>query len=43
MVDRSDICVCYLTGSGGGTAFTVKYARRRGLIIRNLADTDIFS
>jgi Uncharacterized protein conserved in bacteria len=37
MVDRSDICVCYLTQSTGGTAFTVGCARKRGIQVINLA------
>lgn len=38
MVDRSSVCVCYLTQESGGTASTVKYALRKGLFVRNLAD-----
>ena len=37
MVDRSSVCVCYLTREQGGTASTVKYALRNGLFVRNLA------
>ncbi|MBR0280097.1 MAG: DUF1273 family protein [Oscillibacter sp.] len=37
MVQRSFVCVCYLTKEKGGTASTVKYALRNGLFIRNLA------
>ena len=37
MVDHSSVCVCYLTREDGGTASTVKYARRKGLPICNLA------
>ena len=37
LVDRSDVCVCYLTEQTGGTAYTVKYAKKRGLDIVNLA------
>ena len=38
MVDRSSVCICYLTQESGGTASTVKYALRKGLFVRNLAD-----
>lgn len=37
LVDWSCVCVCYLTRDYGGTAYTVDYARRRGLSIFNLA------
>lgn len=38
MVDHSDICVCYCLSDQGGTAYTVKYARRRGIPVINLAE-----
>ena len=38
MVDRSSVCVCYLTEPKGGTFNTVKYATQRGLRIYNLAN-----
>ena len=41
MVDRSSECVCYLTREDGGTVYTVKYARSKGLHIRNLTGIDI--
>ena len=31
LVDHSGVCVCYLRKEGGGTAYTVEYARARGL------------
>jgi uncharacterized phage-like protein YoqJ len=37
LVDHSSVCVCYLTKETGGTAYTVKYARSKGIVIRNLA------
>lgn len=37
MVDHSRVCICYLTERTGGTAYTVQYARERGLRIFNLA------
>ena len=39
MVDRSAVCVCFLTERAGGTAYTVNYAKQRGLTVFNLADT----
>lgn len=38
MVDRSSHCICYLNKETGGTAYTVEYARQRGLRIMNLVD-----
>ena len=37
MVDRSVVCLCYLIYATGGTAYTVGYARKRGLSVVNLA------
>lgn len=37
MVDHSRVCICYLTERTGGTAYTVEYARSKGLKIFNLA------
>jgi len=37
LVDRSSVCLCYLAHPTGGTAYTVAYARRRGLSVINLA------
>ena len=36
LVDNSSICVCYLTASHGGTAYTVNYALQQGLRVINL-------
>lgn len=33
LVDSSSVCVCYLTKDKGGTAYTVSYARSKGLSI----------
>ena len=40
LVDNSSVCICYLTKPTGGTAYTVDYARRRGLRIINIAGPD---
>ncbi len=40
LVDHSSVCICYLTGDTGGTAYTVKYARSKGLRIFNLAQPE---
>lgn len=37
LVDNSSVCVCYLNRESGGTAYTVRYARKKGLEIINLA------
>ena len=35
LVDNSSVCVCYLTESTGGTAYTVNYAESKGLLLIN--------
>ena len=37
LVDHSGICICDLTRNSGGTAYTVDYARRKGLCVINIA------
>ena len=37
LVDNSSLCFAYLTENTGGTAYTVDYARFKGLIIKNVA------
>lgn len=37
MIDRSSVCVCYLTEEKGGTYYTVMKAHKSGLEIINLA------
>ena len=36
LVDNSGECVCYLNRDSGGTAYTVRYAKEKGLEIVNL-------
>ena len=36
LVDHSRTCVCYLTRESGGTAHTVRYARKKGVCVINL-------
>lgn len=38
LCDVSSYCICYLTKSRGGSAYTVGYATRQGLSVYNLAD-----
>ena len=38
LVDNSGVCVCYLTESTGGTAYTVDYARKNQLTVINLGE-----
>ncbi|MEE1126550.1 MAG: SLOG family protein [Acutalibacteraceae bacterium] len=38
LVDNSSLCICYLTENKGGTFYTVKYAREKGLAIVNIAN-----
>ena len=37
LVDNSIACICYLTQISGGTAYTVSYAKSKGLTVYNLA------
>jgi len=37
LVDQSEVCVCYLKELKGGTAYTVDYAKQKGLRIINLS------
>jgi len=37
LVDHSSVCICYKTKENGGTAYTVNYAKERGLEIINVA------
>ena len=37
LVESSMVCVCYLNRAEGGTAYTVDYAKQKGLRIINLA------
>ena len=36
MVDQSHYCIAYCNRSTGGTAYTLRYAQRKGLIVQNL-------
>ena len=38
MVDNSNYCICYMTETTGGTAYTVGYAKQQGLHVINIAD-----
>ena len=38
MVDGSNFCVAFLTSDTGGTAYTVNYAKKKGVKVINLAD-----
>jgi uncharacterized phage-like protein YoqJ len=40
LVDDSCYCISYLEEQTGGTAYTVNYAKRKGLIIYNVADDE---
>ncbi len=39
LVDSSSFCLCYLIRAKGGTAYTVRYAHRQGIFLKNLADS----
>lgn len=38
LADSSSVCVCYLIESTGGTAYTVSYARKKKLLVINVAE-----
>ena len=38
LVDNSAYCISYCTRESGGTAYTVRYAKRRGVEVRNVFD-----
>lgn len=40
MVDRSSLCICYMTVFHGGTASTVRYAQTQQLPVVNVADEE---
>lgn len=42
LVDNSSVCVCYLVRDSGGTAYTVRYAKEKGLEIVNIAHSENF-
>lgn len=37
LADNSSTCICYLNQAGSGTAYTVNYAKNKGLSVFNLA------
>lgn len=37
MVDNSELCIAYLQNKGGGTEYTVRYAREKGCRVVNIA------
>ena len=37
LVEASSLCICYMTSDKGGTAYTVQYAKKRGLDVINIA------
>lgn len=41
LVEHSSRCICFFDGVPGGTAYTVRYARRCGLLIDNLAERQL--
>lgn len=38
LIDNSSVCICYLIKNTGGTAYTVEYAKRKNLLIINVAE-----
>ncbi len=41
LVDSSSLCIAYLNRETGGTAFTVRYAKRKGCAVINIADCEL--
>ena len=40
LADNSSLCICYLAKNTGGTAYTVHYARNKGLKLVNVSSSD---
>ncbi len=40
MANMSSLCIAYYKGGGGGTAYTVEYAKKNGIPIINLASKE---
>ena len=38
LVNNSSLCICYLYDSTGGTFYTTEYAKKKGLIVINVAE-----
>ena len=38
MVDKSDYCIAYLKKENGGTFYTVNYAMKKGIKVKNIAE-----
>ncbi len=38
LVDHASVCFAYLTGQRGGTAYTVRYAEKKGIPVHNFAN-----
>ena len=37
LIDNSSLCICYLKKETGGTAYTIEYAKKKGVSVINLA------
>ena len=40
LVNHSNVCVCYLDKDSGGTAYTVRYAKKHNFVVINLAQSE---
>lgn len=43
LVHHSNFCLCYLKNKKGGTAYTVRYAKKHGLPVKNLYEQSQYS
>ena len=41
LVDASSACIAYMTRTGSGTGYTVRYAQEQGVDVINIAESDI--
>ena len=41
LVDASSACIAYMTRTGSGTGYTVRYAQEQGIDVINIAESDI--
>lgn len=41
MIDRADVCICYICHTWGGAFEAVKRAKKKGIPVRNLGNAEI--
>ncbi len=41
MVDHAHVCVAYYTGGGGGTAYTLRYAKEKNVLVQRIPAKEV--